>query len=79
MQKTIQGNGQMILSSPFAGKIVKILARDGERVFAGQDVVIMESMKMLYTLPAGKTGKMIHLCVQEGDLVPPEMQLAQII
>ena len=37
-----------IFSSPLPGKVVKILAGEGEVVEQGQDVFVMESMKMLH-------------------------------
>jgi pyruvate carboxylase subunit B len=65
-----------IFSSPLPGKVVKILAREGEFVEQGQDVLIMESMKMLHTLQAAKRGYMHQMMVQEGEVVSAHRQLA---
>lgn len=67
-----------ILSSPLPGKIVKVLACEGEFVERGQDVFIIESMKMLHTLHAGKRGYMHNILVKEGDLIRAHRQLAHV-
>ncbi len=64
-----------IFSSPLPGKVVKILAREGELVEQGQNVFIMES-KMLHTLQAVKRGHMQNMMVQEGDTINANRQLA---
>jgi len=67
-----------IFSSPLPGKVVKILAREGELVEQGQNVFIMESMKMLHTLQAAKRGYMHNMVVQEGDTINANRQLARV-
>jgi len=68
-----------IFSSSLPGKIVKILAREGEYVEQGQGVFIMESMKMLHTLQAAKCGYMHQVMVKEGDVVGACRQLACVV
>lgn len=68
-----------IFSSPLPGKVVKILAREGDWVEQGQGVFIMESMKMLHTLQAAKRGYMHQMMVQEGDVVGAYRQLACMV
>ncbi len=68
-----------IFSSPLPGKVVKILAREGELVEQGQNVFIMESMKMLHTLQAAKRGYMHNMMVQEGDTINANRQLACVV
>ena len=68
-----------IFSSPLPGKVVKILAQEGELVEQGQNVFIMESMKMLHTLQAAKRGYMQNMMVQEGDTINANRQLAHVV
>lgn len=79
MPQSMQAHSQGVLSSPLPGKIVKILAREGERVQPGQQVFVVEAMKMLYTLHAQRAGAIGHIHVKEGDLVQPAMHLAQVL
>jgi len=61
------------------GKIVKVLAREGDQVKAGQSVFIVESMKMFHELRAAKNGKVGNIAVHEGDVVFPTRQLAYVV
>jgi biotin carboxyl carrier protein len=79
MQQPIQAHCQQVFSCPLPGKIVKILAREGEWVQQGQQVFVVEAMKMFYTLHAENAGKIGQIRVKEGDIVQPEMHLAQVM
>ncbi len=68
-----------IFSSPLPGKVVKILACEGELVEQGQGVFILESMKMLHTLQASRRGYMHQMTVREGDIVSANRQLARVV
>jgi pyruvate carboxylase len=78
MYQTIQNDFTRAFFSPLPGKIVKVLAREGEFVQEGQSVFIVESMKMLHELRAEKSGKMKSISVKEGDLVFPTNHLAYV-
>ncbi len=51
------------------GKIVALLARQGQEVTAGQGVVVVEAMKMENELPAPKDGRVTRIRVRPGDTV----------
>ena len=51
------------------GKIVALLAREGQDVTAGQGVVVVEAMKMENELPAPKGGRVTRIRVRPGDTV----------
>ncbi len=74
-----QLNQDLVLYSPMAGKIVKILAHEGDLVKQGQSVFIIESMKMLHELRVAKPGKMANITVKEGDFVSPNSHLASLL
>ncbi len=57
------------LTAPMPGKVLKVLVGNGEQVEEGQALLILEAMKMEYTIKALQTGKVIALSLQEGDQV----------
>jgi acetyl-CoA carboxylase biotin carboxyl carrier protein len=57
-----------ILAS-MAGNVWKVLVKAGERVEEGQDVMILESMKMEIPIEAETTGVVKVVNVNEGDFV----------
>jgi acetyl-CoA/propionyl-CoA carboxylase, biotin carboxylase, biotin carboxyl carrier protein len=57
------------LTSPMQGTIVKIAAGEGQRVSAGDTVVVLEAMKMEQPLTAHKDGTVTDLAVEIGQTV----------
>ena len=57
------------LVSPMQGTIVKITASEGQRVSAGDVVVVLEAMKMEQPLTAHKDGTVTGLSVELGQTV----------
>jgi acetyl-CoA/propionyl-CoA carboxylase biotin carboxyl carrier protein len=57
------------LVSPMQGTIVKIAASEGQRVSAGDVVVVLEAMKMEQPLTAHKDGTVTGLSVEVGQTV----------
>jgi len=55
-----------------AGNVWKILAKPGDLVEDGQDVVILESMKMEIPIAADFGGIVKEVKVNEGDFVNEE-------
>jgi acetyl-CoA/propionyl-CoA carboxylase, biotin carboxylase, biotin carboxyl carrier protein len=52
------------------GTIVSIVAEEGQRVSAGDTVVVLEAMKMEQPLAAHRDGTVTGLAVQVGQTVP---------
>lgn len=61
--------GPEIVTADMPGKIVKLEVALGERVSAGQPVVIVEAMKMENPIPSPIDGVVTDLAVREGDTV----------
>lgn len=61
-----------------AGTVWKIIVSEGERVKAGQDVVILESMKMEVPITAENDGVVKRIVAQEGAFVNEEDDLLEI-
>lgn len=51
------------------GKVVKLLVAAGERVEAGQSLLVIEAMKMQNELKAPKEGTVVQIHVSEGAAV----------
>ncbi|KGX91495.1 acetyl-CoA carboxylase biotin carboxyl carrier protein subunit [Pontibacillus marinus] len=52
-----------------AGSVWKIVVKEGEEVEDGQDLLILESMKMEIPIATEDDGTVKELKVQEGDFV----------
>lgn len=57
-----------VLSS-MAGNVWKILYKEGDQIQAGEDVVILESMKMEIPIQAEAGGIIKEIKINEGDFV----------
>lgn len=62
-------HGAEPLNAKMAGSIWKILVNEGDRVEAGQTLVVMESMKMEFEQKAPATGEVGKIFVHPGDIV----------
>jgi len=74
---TAQADGDT-LTCPMQGTIVKIVAGEGQRVSAGDPVVILEAMKMEQPLTAHKDGTVTGLTVKVGQTVAAGEALCQL-
>jgi len=63
------GHHGLSIHSPMPGKVVKILVQPGDKVEAGQTVIILSAMKMENEFKAGKAGTVTKVAVSEGDVV----------
>ena len=57
------------LTAPMTGKVITVLAVEGEAVREGQGLVIIEAMKMQNELKSPKSGTVTTCNVQEGEIV----------
>lgn len=55
--------------SMMPGKVVRILVEPGEKVTAGQGLLVVEAMKMENEIAAGKDGKVQRIAVEPGQSV----------
>lgn len=67
-----------IVKASMAGTVWKILVAEGEQVTAGQDVVILESMKMEIPIAAEEAGTVKRIIAAEGDFIDVENDLVEI-
>jgi len=59
----------MAISAPLQGTIVSIDVCEGDLVHKGQQLLIMESMKMEHVIPAETSGVVRRLVVTKGDTI----------
>jgi biotin carboxyl carrier protein len=72
------GHGIQTLTSPMPGKVVRLLAKPGDSVEAGQGVLVVEAMKMQNELKAARAGKVVTVSAKEGATVVAGEPLATI-
>jgi acetyl/propionyl-CoA carboxylase alpha subunit len=68
-RKTSEGSDQNKVSAPMPGKVTKVLIQEGQKVEKGQAVVVMEAMKMEYTLKAEIAGPIAKVAAKVGSQV----------
>ena len=66
------------LKAPLPGVITDILVEVGQEVSAGDNVVVLEAMKMANNLQAEKSGKVTAICVKVGQSVMEDEALVVI-
>lgn len=66
------------IEAGMAGNVWKLLVKEGDTVTAGQDVVILESMKMEIPVTCEEGGTVAKIYVQEGDFVNDDDILVEI-
>ena len=77
-QKSAAKDRGGVLTSPMPGKITKVFKNIGDSVSAGDALIVMEAMKMEYTLKADIAGKIKSLDCKVGDQVKLGKQLLTI-
>lgn len=63
------GEGPQKLLAPMPGKVVRLIAKEGESIEAGKGVLVVEAMKMQNELKAIKSGTVQRILVAEGAAV----------
>lgn len=66
-------------SAPMPGQVLRILVEVGQRISAGDPLVILEAMKMEQTLRASAEGVVEAVLVKQGDVVAPGDTLVEIV
>jgi len=69
-----RGNGKNMeadknIYSPMPGKVIKVLAKVGDRVTIGQTLVVVEAMKMQSEFKATSDREVTGVFIKEGDTV----------
>jgi biotin carboxyl carrier protein len=67
--------GRVEVKAPMPGKVVKVLVAPGERVSAGQPVLLFEAMKMQNELRSPQDGTVVSMDVETGQAVESRERL----
>ena len=67
------------VNSPLPGKVLDIKVKVGDKVAAGDEVMILEAMKMENSITSDYSGTVKQILVSEGDNVQTDAQLIEII
>jgi biotin carboxyl carrier protein len=70
--------GPLTVKSPMPGRLVKVLVKVGDKIAAGQSVVVVEAMKMENELRAPRAGVVRELRGAEGAAVDAGQDLVVI-
>ncbi|WP_126429493.1 acetyl-CoA carboxylase biotin carboxyl carrier protein subunit [Brevibacillus marinus] len=57
------------VTASMAGTVLHVLVKKGDSVQSGQDVVVLESMKMEVPIPAEADGTVMEVKANPGDFV----------
>lgn len=63
------GGASQVIEAYMPGRVVKVLVEQGQKVEAGQGLVVLEAMKMENEIQAETAGTVTKLLVEEGQAV----------
>lgn len=69
LNKALKVNDEDSLESPMPGKVLRVLVEPGDKVEAEQPLVIIEAMKMEFTVRAPHDGSVAAVKYKQGDQV----------
>ena len=65
----LEAQGRQQILAPMPGKIARVLVQAGDKVEAGQGLLVVEAMKMQNEIRSPKSGTVERLLVKEGQPV----------
>ncbi len=78
VRKKVEIKGTVV-TAPMPGRIFKLTTKEGDAVKAGQEVMVLEAMKMENSIMATIEGTVAQIFVAEGDFVQADSPLAEIV
>ncbi|MBO7262572.1 MAG: biotin/lipoyl-binding protein [Alistipes sp.] len=76
-RKVTAADGKTV-NAPLPGRVIEIKVKAGDTVTIGQEVMILEAMKMENSISSDFAGKVLGLLVAEGDTVQADQPLVVI-
>lgn len=74
----LAADGRQVVAAPVAGTVLRLLAKAGDEVRAGQALAVVLFMGMENDMRSPKDGKVVALHVQEGQAVERGARLATV-
>jgi biotin carboxyl carrier protein len=65
----VEAEGRQQIVAPMPGKVIRLLVKPGDKVEAGQGLLVVEAMKMQNEVKSPKTGTVEKLQAKEGQAV----------
>ena len=69
---------KVVLSSEISGSVWKINCKVGDVIKTGQEVLVIESMKMEIPVTSNVSGTVISIFVDEGEMVNEDQKLIEL-
>jgi 3-methylcrotonyl-CoA carboxylase alpha subunit len=66
------------ITAPMPGRIVLVKTKPGDEVFEGQELAVMEAMKMELSLKSPRSGKIANVTIDAGDFVEADALLIKL-
>jgi pyruvate carboxylase subunit B len=61
--------GRAELTAPMPGKVIRLLFEEGQKIEAGQGILVVEAMKMQNEMQSPRSGTVTSIRVKAGDAV----------
>jgi biotin carboxyl carrier protein len=71
-------DGTFVVKSPMPGRVVRVLVAKGDRIKAGQGVVVLEAMKMENEVRSATAGTVLDIPVSAGTAVEANAHLVTL-
>jgi biotin carboxyl carrier protein len=66
---SVEAEGRQQVVAPMPGRVVRLLVKAGDHVEAGQDLLVVEAMKMQNEIRSPKSGTVERVLAREGQAV----------
>ena len=77
-EKCVTAADGKAVNAPLPGRVIEIKVKAGDTVTVGQEVMILEAMKMENSISSDYAGKVLGILVAEGDTVQADQPLLVI-
>ena len=78
MPATETGSGAAEIRAPMPGLLTKILVKTGDKIRAGDDVAVIEAMKMENLLKADEGGIVAEILAEAGEVIAADQPLIRL-